>query len=331
MLAVALAAARPGMAVDAVDRDALAVTLTAANARLNAAAGVRASGSLVLDTRVGGPYDLAASNLPAKAGHPVLEAMVRRLALLVRPGGRAAVVVVTPLKELIRSAIEAQGRGVLFTEESREHVVYHYEGGGAGDAASQPWLAPFLRHAGRFEAGGARYGMTTVYGLPDFDTPSYEQELALEALGDARPEGVWVFWRTGQGHLPAALLGRGAPAALVLAGRDLLSLEVSRVNALAAGAAPGGIETLHLPFYFLVEREADFAAFSPDDDPGWRWQAAFAANAGRLVRPGGLLLVSGRSGALARIGDVEPRFRVLRDQKRRGFRAMLLRRMKGQG
>lgn len=329
MLGIALAGRHPLLAVDAVDRDALAVALTVENARLNRVRSLRSFGSVVLDPRVCGLYDLAVSNLPAKAGHPVLKAMVRRLAALVRPEGLVAVVVVAPLEKLVRAAIEEPGGRVLFREASREHVVLHYDlpAPRPGDEGSLPsWMLPFVRGAGRFEAGGARYEMTTVYGLADFDTVGYQDELAMEVVEASPPEGTWAFWRPGQGHLPAALLSRrkGAAASVALCGRDLLSLEVSRLNLLAGGLAAERVETLHLPFYCSMDREADFLSYAPDDDAGWRWQRRFAADVERLVRPGGLLLVSGRSGALARIGNLEPRFRTIRDRRRRGFRAMLL-------
>ena len=121
--------AHGALAVDAVDRDALAVALTAANAGLNRIDRVRSRGSLVLDGRVEGPYDLAVCNLPAKAGHPVLEALVGRLAALVRPGGVVAVVVVAPLADLVAAAI-TEGRRARrsWSRAPRDHVVFHYRG-----------------------------------------------------------------------------------------------------------------------------------------------------------------------------------------------------------
>ncbi len=328
VLALALAGRHGEFSVDAVDRDALAVALCASNAALNRVDRVRSFGSLVLDARVEGPYDLAACNLPAKAGAPVLRALVRRLAQLVRPGGVVAVVVVAPLARLVRAAVEETGGQAALVEQTHEHAVFHYAGTGVPPAAGGAWLAAFVRHAARFEAGGTRYDMTTLYGLPDFDTVSYADQLALEALQGLRPAGRWGFWRPGQGHLAAALLNRhrGAADGLIFGGRDLLSLEAARLNALTAGAAARRVETLHLPFYFLIEGSFDFLALSPDDDPGWRWQEGFAAAAARLVRPGGLLLICGHSGDLARIGGLSAGFAVLRDQRRRGFRVLVLRR-----
>jgi 16S rRNA G1207 methylase RsmC len=335
-LALALAAARPGLAVDAVDRDALAVALTGSNARLNSIDTVRSFGSLVLDGRVGGPYDLAVCNLPAKAGTPVLEALLGRLGGLVRPGGHVAVVVVEPLARVVAGVLEAlhgpagPAGPAVPVESTRGHAVFHYAGTGRAQAGEAPaaWMASFVRGVARFEAGGTLYDMTTVYGLPDFDTLSYEDSLGLETLQGLEPRGSWAFWRPGQGHLPASLLRRhqGAADSITLAGRDLLSLEAARVNAVTGGAARERLCSLHLAFYSLLPGAFDFLAVSPDDDPGWRWQRRFAEDAARLVRPGGLLQVRGPSGALARIEGLEADFETLRDKRMRGFRAWVLRR-----
>jgi SAM-dependent methyltransferase len=328
VLGIALAARDPGVEVTAVDRDALAVAMTAANARLNGIDRLRAEGGLILDNRQQGPFDLVVSNIPAKAGPPVLRRLVARLADLARGGGRVAVVVVAPLAGFVRESIAEAGLRTLVVEEGRGHSVFHYAGAGkAGEAAAG--IAPFVRQAGRFEAGGRGYEMVTAYGLPGFDTIGYEEDLALAALEGQAPGGAWAFWRPGQGHVPAALLARhrGAAASLTLGARDLLAVEVARVNAVTAGMPAEQVTMTHAPFYGALDGAADLFVFLPDDDPGWRWQEGFAEAAADRVRSGGLLLAAGPSGMISRVVSFEREFRLVGDQRRRGFRALLLRRI----
>jgi 16S rRNA G1207 methylase RsmC len=324
VLGIALAARDPGLEVTAVDRDALAVAMTAANARLNGVVGLRAEGGLILDNRLQGSFDLVVSNVPAKAGPPVLRRLVTRLADLARGGGRVAVVVVAPIVELVRESIVGAGLRIIVEEHGGGHSVFHYHGAeGARDAPAG--IAPFVRGAGRF-GGGRRYEMVTVYGLAGFDTIGYDDELALAALQGQRVGRSWAFWRPGQGHVSTALLAarRGTAVSLALGSRDLLSLEVAKVNAVAAGMPADRVATIHAPFYDALDGGVDLLACTPDDDTGWRWQDGFVEAAAARVRPGGHLLVAGASGVISRLMGLEPRFRIARDQRRRGFRVLLL-------
>ena len=63
--------------------------------------------------------------------------------------------------------------------------------------------------------GGARYALSTVYGLPGFDTPGYDEQLAVEVAGEP-PGGSWALWRPGQGHVAAALAEPSTSAGQVM-------------------------------------------------------------------------------------------------------------------
>jgi len=285
--------------VDALDRDALAVTLTDGNARLNRIDRVRSYGS---------SSSMAAS--PARTtwrcatfrqgGSSRPEALVRRLSQLVRPDGVVAVVVVEPLADLVSAAIAERGGGAQPVEKSRDYAVFHCGGTGPAGGPGAPgagWLR-FVRSAARFRSGSNALRHDDGLRPAGLRHAELEDQLGLEALEGLAPAGTWAFWRPGQGHLSTALLNRHKGAAA--------SVTLGRTRPAVAGGGPtqrrdrGGrgrrVESLHLPFYYLIGGDFDFLAVSPDDDPGWRWQARFASDAARLVRPGGLLLVRGHSG-----------------------------------
>ena len=98
-LGLGLAAAEAGRTVHLVDRDALAVEYTLQNAAANGLDGVQAYGSLgYADVRASG-FDLIVSNVPAKAGPPVVEHFLLDAAGVLAPGGLVAVVVIASLQD----------------------------------------------------------------------------------------------------------------------------------------------------------------------------------------------------------------------------------------
>ena len=188
VLGLALAR-RYGAALTARDRDALALAVTAHNAALNGVACTTRGGIDVsnLDgSRDPGGYDLVVANLPAKAGAPVLARLLAAAAAVTAPGGRIAVVVVTPLAAQTRSQLAAVAEPIHEVRGTR-HTVLHARpragaggappggaagGGGKTSGGAEP-LAAYVRHRGEFTLTDRTYHLGTVYGVPDFDTPSH--------------------------------------------------------------------------------------------------------------------------------------------------------------
>jgi hypothetical protein len=94
---------------------------------------------------------------------------------------------------------------------------------------SGPLGAAFRRHGG-FTLNRQSYLMDTVYGLPDFDTPSFAVQTAAGLLAKESPRGRLLCVNPGQGHLPAMLAAKGALSSAGLLSRDLLQLKVSARN-----------------------------------------------------------------------------------------------------
>jgi hypothetical protein len=317
------------------DRDSLAVAFAERNRLLNRLRGIsawkdpasgeerlprpapRAERGLLGDgSENGSPedsrgFDFVFSNLPAKAGAPVLARFFDRLSgkagfpLLV-PGGRAAVVVVNPLAEAASEWISASGLGLIDTARGGMHRVYVVErvAGDAGKAAAAPpeaapdapGLGPYIRAESRFKLGDLAYRAFGFWGLPEFDTPSYGSsaaaELAAKAMGGRGAARDALFLEPGAGHLAlwaARELGvRRLTAAsrdelaLRAAGRNLATLperfrpEYSAIDALSASDLP--------PASF------DLIAESPDVVPERDWIGPAWSLAGSLLRPGGVYL-----------------------------------------
>ena len=322
VLGLAVAGRFPGLAVQGVDRDALAVAITVSNARLNGLNLLTADGGLIVDDS--GSYDAALANVPAKAGAPVLEAMVRALARVAKQV--VAVVVVEPLAEMLRQAVAACGSEVVHTEATADHVVYHYRPNPTLTASG--WEV-FRRHQADYTLGPWSYRLQSVYGLPDFDTPSHRDGLAAEVLaGIGLPkEADYVLWAPGQGHLAAALATSrgGRSSRFVLASRDLLQLETARCNLLDAGLAEESVATRHIPFVHDLEHPFDLAVVQPEADPGYHWYGDLLAWADRNAAPDGTLLVAARSTPVGRLLAQRSGLRVTADIRRFGWRCVALR------
>jgi hypothetical protein len=269
-----------GLRVRAQDRDELARLFTEYNARENRIPPdlFEAHTEPLLAGPAGGRWDLILSNIPAKAGRPVLEDFVLRAAALLNPGGRIMLVAVQPRAGFFRRRIESLGAGPPREEAGAEYSVFVYAGPSAssGTAARGPAEAlpaggrnfpadyPFyIRKSADYEMEGIPLRLDTVYGAPGFDSPGGAARAAAKLarrlgteklnLAAARAGGPMLVHEPGQGFFPLWLLkyleeaGAGeavsAPS-LVLSGRNILALEAARRNAGAAfpprnSGAPG--------------------------------------------------------------------------------------------
>jgi hypothetical protein len=259
----------------AQDRDELARCFTEANARRN-----RIPPSVLAaytEPLLAGPpearWDLILSNIPAKAGMPVLRDFVGRGASLLKSGGRVLLVAVTPLAARLRSWILEARCPLLLTEEGPNHSVFAYGPPAEsafpvpeGDRESGPIPAEadllteypaYLRGRGDYTLEGCSYSLDAVQGAADFDRPSIAVKTAAALASRLRfrerlaPEGPRPAGRAGrlpllvhepgQGHFPvwlARCLGEGLPSEglpWVFSGRNILSLGASRHNILQNG------------------------------------------------------------------------------------------------
>ncbi|AEF86651.1 conserved hypothetical protein [Treponema primitia ZAS-2] len=257
--------------VRAQDRDELARAFTAFNAALN---GVFPSALQAYTEPLlagpGAPWDLILSNIPAKAGKPVLLDFISRAAALLSPGGRTALVIVNTLADLIRSRIIELGLALIRDETGKGHTVLVFgprpdispqkmaeevETEGTGTAGFLRQWPAYFRDAGDFEIETCSYHIDAFQGVADFDTPSGAVQAAaklVKRLGLRPAAGPILVHEPDQGHFPAWLLqhlGTGKPpqaitGLLVLSGRNILALEAARHNSfLALEGGMGGNDT----------------------------------------------------------------------------------------
>ena len=332
-LGLALAAALPQRHVHLVDRDALAITFTRENARQNDLPNVRVYGSLGYDDVPDQDFDLILSNIPGKAGIPVITSLLLDARRHLQPGGITAVVVVPPLSDPAAEILNRPDVELLLREDGPEHTVFHYRFLD-GDPALVPPQTAFAR--GLYDRGpmdvdyhDLHFSMLAVRGLPEFDKLSHQSELllaGLEKLKNDKQEGRRaILFNPGQGHVPVALWQALAPRQIILVDRDLLSLRASARNLQANGCPPANITTTHQVDLSLEnERAAGLIIGVLRDSEGPEANYALVRQAAQQLAPQGELLVAGGSTTITRLEKTIKKEKLLSVKQRKRNRAKRL-------
>jgi len=333
VIGITIARAAPAARVLLQDRDALAVAFARENAKANSVENADFDCGLGFWGFAGRAFDLITSNLPAKAGRPVLEDFFRILPHLLTRSGVAAVVIVSPLEQLAQASIQASGSLLFHAERTNQHSVFFFQKPQNIEARAQPLedVGPYLRTRQKFSSHDIEYELETAYDLPDFDTIGYSVELAQEILSSAVIKGDVVFWNPGQGHLPV-YAERKRPrgfATVQVAGRDALELAITERNLRSSGRQTD--RALLLPTEAGLGEVVDpgsvellCAMLHPV--PKAPWHIDLARSAEILLSKGGTLLAAGESTEVFRVVAQCRRFTMVQSIKRLGHRAVLLRR-----
>ncbi|HET6812975.1 MAG TPA: methyltransferase [Actinomycetota bacterium] len=331
-LGLALRAAAADRVVDLVDRDALAVEYSRENAARNRLDDVEVYGSLGYADVRGSGFDLIVSNIPAKAGPPVIEQLLLGGAGLLAPGGLVAVVVIAPLGAGVAGALEgAPEVEVVFRRATAGYAVFHYRF--RAPPATPDELGVYERGRLSVTHAGVSVRLRTAWGLPEFDALGVPTRLVADALlrPGGRPPRTALVLHPGQGHLPCLLWAGRRPAELRLVDRDLLALRFSQANLVANGCPVERVATAHRVGpdpAALADADLVVAMLRPKEPP-----EATAATLRQLVAAvprGATVVVGGGSTAvtrgLAALEAAELPFRTLDRRRSRGASAVVLER-----
>lgn len=331
-LGLALRAAAADRVVHLVDRDALAVEYSRENAARNRLDDVEVYGSLGYADVRGSGFDLIVSNIPAKAGPPVIEQLLLGGAGLLAPGGLVAVVVIAPLGAGVAEALEgAPEVEVVFRRATASYAVFHYRF--RAPPATPDELGVYERGRLTVTHAGVSVRLRTAWGLPEFDSLGVPTRLVADALlrPGGRPPRTALVLHPGQGHLPCLLWAGRRPAELRLVDRDLLALRFSQANLVANGCPVERVATAHRVGpdpAALADADLVVAVLHPKEPP-----EATAATLRQLVAAvprGATVVVGGGSTAvtrgLAALDAAKLPFRTLDRRRSRGASAVVLER-----
>jgi len=182
------------------DRDELARIVTMYNAAMNhiPVTMLEAFTEPLLAGPSGSRWDIILTNIPAKAGTPVLEDFVRRSGCLLNDNGKVILVAVYTLADFFRQTIIESGAQIYSEEKGSGHTVFvygrdaAYMGAAACDTqkylplkADSGFLAnyPFYRRAAvDFNTADVQMQIETVHGASGFDTQNAAEQTVVALL-----------------------------------------------------------------------------------------------------------------------------------------------------
>ncbi len=335
-LGLTLKSLYPGASVCLMDRDALAVAFARQNASLNGFNDVGVDPGLGYDDLDEGDFDLIVGNIPGKAGETVIASLLTDAGHFLGPGGLAAVVVVNPLAELVAGTLKATaGVEVALERSGPAHTVFHYRFKKPKPRASYvPALTRGVYDRGEVDLTpvGFTCRVATVWGLPEFDSLSYDTALLLNAI--ARLEGTAVdsavIFNPGQGHAAVFVWKLLEPKRITLVDRDLLALRVTRRN-LVANGCPEEQLTLHhqVGIAGVTAEPAGLVCGVPCEGEGQAAIRHFLDDAAEQLARKGRIVLAGSSTAVTRLvthAETLPGLAVRDRERFRGFSSLVLRR-----
>jgi 16S rRNA (guanine1207-N2)-methyltransferase len=320
--------------VHLVDRDALAVQYARQNTELNGLLGVESYGSLGYDDLKKTGFGLIVSNIPGKAGEPVIAYLLREAGYHLAPDGLAAVVVVTPLEPFVaRTLEETSGVAITLRRTRPGHTVFHYRFiGQSGEKPSKNSLERgiYARHNGSLRFAEREFTLNTAYGLPEFDSLDYRTEMLIESFKNIQISNVEraAFFNPGQGHIPLAVWKLLQPRNISLVDRDLLSLRYSGHNLGLNGCPADQISLFHqVGIELKGHAEIPLWAGVLREEEGTEAMVETVKQAARTLSSGGLLLLSAGSTATTRLVSYLQLHKMLHikaREKRRGYSLLVL-------
>lgn len=320
------------------DRNVWALLFSAQNAVNNGIDVSRFScQSLLMLEKEENPADLIISNIPAKAGNAVIEQFLKKAPLHISEKGIVAIVIVKPLAELAKKAVDEEGHTILFQEENNDYLVLHYQKNQNFPQEKQQQITlafeTYCRNQVFFTLNQISYPLKTVYNLPDFDQIGYHwRQLAdlIETVPlNAKKEPLQiVIAHPGQGHLLLFCLAffrkHKIDAVFHLVSYDRLELQTVQAN------LPAGEDTAHIHFWLhleLPEIQADLILINPTQLTLPHEIELVCDSAERVSKKDSLLAISARSSDLVRYQKALSRFSLIRNKKGKGFKAVLMKKI----
>jgi 16S rRNA G1207 methylase RsmC len=328
-LGLVLKSLYPESAVHLTDRDALAVEYAHQNAVLNNLS-VEAYASLDYLGVTRNDYDLIVCNVPGKAGDSVIGYLLGEAGAYLKSGGIMCIVVVSPLEAIAEKKLaELTGAEVILKRARSGHTVFHYRftGSRLEPKKTSVEAGVYRRKEIKIKQDKLAYDMETAFGLPEFDTLSYDTELLFEAIEGMKNRQFKHLLALNplQGHVPSALWRCFTPQSITLAGRDLLALMYSRLNLLKNGCPPDRIQTFHQSGLELTGRYDLIAGVLPEENKE-ALERTFEQAAG-LLDQRGTLAIAGGSTAITRLETLaatQPELVIKGRERRRGYSSLVV-------
>lgn len=335
-IGLALKSSNPAGIVHMIDRDALAVEYSHQNSILNGFKYSDIYGSLDYDNVKIDNFDLVISNIPGKAGLPVIAHMIKDAANYLNSDGMAAVVVVNPLELPVKQTLKMMDDAEITKIESHAgHAVFHYrfKKRTKGNPVNQEISVihdHYFRGRNDFVYRNLHYSLDTAYGLHEFDNLSYQTLLLLdEVLKNRRDYFRHVLiLNPGVGHVPVAVWRLLHPEQISMADRDMLSLRYSRKNLILNECPDPNVFISHqVGMQNQSIRKADLLLGLLREEEGSGVVLSNMIQSIEMISDNGSMILAGTSTAITRLISKIPKSTGIRIKKRtkaRGYSVVLL-------
>lgn len=328
----------PKAEVHMVDRDALALEYSAANAKLNGIDdGVAVYGSLGYDSVADRDFDLIASNIPAKVGERVLTHIIKDVAFHLVEKGRVAIVVIDAIADYIHQELSTdKGIKILYHRSWPGHHVYHYtfkpealrekpENKKAFESGK------YHKQKNTFRFRGETLTLKTTFHLSEFNQLSYDSGILLSNLSKIKNKlnNVLIF-NPGQGYIPLAVEKQFSPKKIHLVDRDLQALRITKENLLDNGYPGTQISTHHQVGLNIGNKNLEAIIGIVSEKQGMGVYKLLIEQAQNLVNIGGYLLLSSSSTVITRIQEIISKkalFKILFRERNKGRSVIFLKKI----
>ena len=318
----------PTSEVHLVDRDALALEYSRQNETQNDLQNLKIYGSLSYDNISDKDFDLIVSNIPAKIGEAVLSHILLDGRFYLRPNGTMAVVVIDAIGDFVTKVLETnKDVNILFYKRWPGHLVFHYKFS-QNILQAVPGNNTYARGQKIVPFENSKILIETAYGLPEFDTLSYETEMFLDKIRTFKNRQIVkaIIFNPGQGFIPVALSSISKTSQIVLADRDLLSLRISRKNLLSNGHEENKVYLFHevgLPK--IDSPDLIMGVLDEKDDP--KVHLMFLKQAAEILTLNGIAVLASGSTPITRLEtsiQKEKLFEVVERRKSKGKSLLVL-------
>ncbi len=171
--------------------------------------------------------------------------------------------------------------------------------------------------------------MQSAYGIPEFDSLSYDSEMLITALNKLRGKNIRrvAVFNPGQGHGAIALWKLAGPENIFLIDRDLLALRYSRLNLVLNGCPPEKIHVLHQMGVSLKGEDGVDLCTGTLRDEGKEASFLMLKQATEILSRRGRIIISAGSTAITRLvnyAESQGQLRIGTRERRRGYSLLTL-------
>ena len=314
----------PETEIHMVDRDALAVEYSRQNTGLNHLSVVEVYSSLGYENLMAKDYDLIISNIPAKAGEPVIKHLLEDAGYHLKTDGHVAIVVVKTLDTLVKNLLVGNSNIEFILEKTRPgHTVFEYKFKNYHLDVKSGENNIYSRGVKIFSEGELTYRIEGAYDLEEYEELNYGTTILLDELTVLQRKSVinCLVINPGVGHVPVVLSKLFMPAEIVLIDRDLLSLKYAKNNLILNGCPEDKITSIHQVGYTGNSGvKMDLITGFLREEEGTAPVALTADRLASTLNSGGIMILAGSSTGITRIAESLSHKVLLKEVNRRRYR-----------